>query len=123
MKTIQSKRTNTNAPVLFGITNDTLYDKLKIEDSLLLLDLRSKTEYDYKHIQGSTRASYIKTEVGIIPKIEDTKKEIILICRDGIQSNQYARLLNSLGKPVHYLIGGMDEWNHSLYHPSYLIWC
>ena len=121
MKTIQSKITDTDAPISFGIANDTLYDKLKNEDSLLLLDVRSKTEYDSKHIQGSTRvSSYIKTEVGIIPKIKDTKKEIILICGDGVESGQYAKLLNNSGKPVRYLIRGMDKWDYSLYHPSYL---
>lgn len=121
MKTIRSKITETDASLSFGITNDALYDRLKTEDSLFLLDLRSKNEYDYKHIQGSTRvSSYIKTEVGIIPKIEDTKKEIILICRDGVESMQYAKLLNNLGKPACYLMGGMDKWNYSLYHPSYM---
>ena len=121
MKTIPSKRTETDASLSFGITNDILYDKLKTEDSLLLLDIRSKTEYDSKHIQGSTRvSSYIKTEIGIIPKIEDAKKEIILICRDGVESRQYAKLLNNSGKTVRYLMGGIDKWNHSLYHPSYL---
>jgi len=71
-----------------GITNDELYDKLKTNDRLFLVDLRSKTDYDSKHIQGSTRvSSYIKTDICILPKIENTKKEIILICRDGVESS------------------------------------
>jgi len=104
-----------------GITSDELYRKLKTDNSLQLLDLRSEADYQYGHIQGSARvSSYIRTDIGILPKVENTENETVLICRDGKESMQYVELLNKIGKNVRYLVGGFKNWNHSLYHPSYL---
>jgi rhodanese-related sulfurtransferase len=104
----------------FGITSDDLYHKLKTTDSLLLLDLRDKSEYESRHIQGAVLvSSYHKTDLGVLPNVAKTNKEIVLVCLDGSQSSQYAKMLSETGIGSHYLIGGMDNWNHSLYHPSY----
>ena len=104
----------------FGITGDELYHKLKATGSMLLLDLRDKKEYESRHIQGAVPvSSYHKTDLGVMPNIAKTDKEIILICQDGSQSSQYAKLLSKTGIRPCYLIGGMDSWNYSLYHPSY----
>ena len=103
-----------------GITNDDLFHKLKTIDSLFLLDLRNKSEYKSRHIQGAVPvSSYHKTDLGVLPNIVQVSKEIILVCLDGSQSSQYAKMLSKTGIRPRYLIGGMDNWNHSLYHPSY----
>lgn len=57
----------------------------------------------------------------MIEELRLAKKETILICRDGTESSQYATMLNKIGVKSFYLIGGIENWNHSLYHPSYLI--
>lgn len=54
-----------SSPPCFGITNDELYEKIKTRDSLALFDLRNKSEYETRQLQGSIFVnSYVKTEYG-----------------------------------------------------------
>ena len=87
----------------FGITSDDLYHKLKTTDSLLLLDLRDKSEYESRHIQGDVLvSSYHKTDLGMLPNVAKTDKELVLVCLDGSQSSQYAKML--------FLVILLAEW-------------
>jgi rhodanese-related sulfurtransferase len=113
------KTTNKSPPL--GITNEELYHKLRTKTNLQIMDLRTKNEYDSRHIQGAVWvSSYTKKGTGIVPNIKKSEGEIILVCRDGVQSSQYAKMLSDVGTSSHYLIGGIENWNYSLYHPAYL---
>ncbi len=122
-KNNSSDKIETNTSSLsFGISSDELYNMLKTNDALFLLDIRNQNEYKSKHIQGSVLvSSYHKTDLGMVPNIENSNKTLVLICRNGTESSQYADILNKMGIKSNYLIGGIEGWNHSLYHPSYMI--
>ena len=78
-----------------------------------LLDVRTKDEYEDKHIKGATLID-INSPNDFMEKINylDKKKEYFVYCRSGARSLNACLIMNNIGIDKTYnLKGGIIEWN------------
>lgn len=79
------------------------------KENAILIDVRSKEEYENKHIDGS-----INIDVNDIETVEEIYKDknrpIILYCRSGNRSMQAANKLIKMGYTKIYNLGAITNW-------------
>ncbi len=83
---------------------------LDADEAIVLLDVRTKTEYDDRHIPGSVLVplnELYKKASGAIPKKDST---VYVYCRSGRRSYAAAEVLMELGYENVYDMGGLDDW-------------
>jgi len=82
-----------------------------IEDNAIVIDVRTSTEYDTGHIEGS-----INIPVENISSIDYGKDSIIIVyCASGMRSSTAADTLVDLGYTnVYNLDGGLINWGFEL---------
>ncbi|MEG0014457.1 MAG: rhodanese-like domain-containing protein [Cellulosilyticaceae bacterium] len=81
-----------------------------VEQNGILLDIRTKEEYEERHIEG---CEFIPLNVlghQIEDVIEDYDRPIILYCRSGQRTKVAAVVLKELGYTQLYDLGGMNNW-------------
>lgn len=86
-------------------------NKHKDDKDVVILDLRTKQEYDSLHIQNSVLIDYSNT--GFPDEIEklDKNKTYIIYDKSGSKSRNTYELMKELGfKDIHIIVGGFDEW-------------
>ena len=78
--------------------------KITNDDNALLIDVRTKNEYNFKHIDNSINipVDEIRKHLDEIP----IDKKIYLICHSAIRSYIAARILMQRGYMVYHLAGG-----------------
>lgn len=86
--------------------------RLEVNKKAVLIDVRTKKEFDEKHIKNAILLTLKeineKTAAAIIPN-KDT--EVVVYCRSGKRSEDAAKKLEDLGyKNVVNYFGGMMEW-------------
>lgn len=81
-------------------------------DGAVLMDVRSKEEYDAGHIEGAVLlpVDSINKE-SVSEKIISPKQPIIVYCRSGVRSSQAYKVLVDLGYTAVYDLGSIDNWN------------
>jgi rhodanese-related sulfurtransferase/TusA-related sulfurtransferase len=88
--------------------NETLASKLR-DDDVIVLDVRERAEYAFKHIPGA-----ISMPLGDLEnRVEELNKEkdIYVVCRTGNRSDMAAQMLLDKGFPnVINVVPGMSEW-------------
>ena len=90
-----------------------LDNKLKEEEEIQLLDLRTQWEFKRAHIQGA-RWIPIHTFKKNWPSLAlDPDKPIIAICKSAHRSIPAVRLLQQAGYDAQQLAGGMDAWRRA----------
>jgi rhodanese-related sulfurtransferase len=84
--------------------------RLDIENEIFLLDVRTKAEYQEKHIPNSTLIplDILEREVG--SKIPDKNTEIFVYCRSGSRSSTAVQILLKQGYTKVYNLGGILSW-------------
>ncbi|MGM0827802.1 MAG: sulfurtransferase TusA family protein [Bacillota bacterium] len=88
--------------------NDTLSDKLGNEN-IVVLDVREKAEYAFKHIPGSISMPLGELETRVDELNKD--KDIYVVCRTGNRSDMAAQLLAEKGfTNVINVVPGMSDW-------------
>lgn len=94
----------------FNVIN---YDKAKelISNGAILVDVRSKEEYDAGHIEGAILMSVDSiSEKVAINNIESFDASVIVYCRSGARSKEASRILKSLGYKNVYDLGSISNW-------------
>ena len=88
-------------------------NKISAKDNILLLDVRTATEFDglLGHIAGAVLLPVQELEQRIYELNEHKEKEIIVICRSGNRSQTGTRILISHGFNAVNMLGGMKAWN------------
>ncbi len=77
---------------------------------LLLLDVRTRFEYERFHIQEATLQPTLLVNPEVLPKT-DLEVPIVIVCMSGHRSAVAAYRLRKLGfRKVSYLAGGMLAW-------------
>lgn len=71
--------------------------KEEIKKGSIVIDVRTKQEYDTKHIEGSINIKYDNILSGIKKYIDNKNKRIILYCSNGNRSKIAYNLLISFG--------------------------
>ena len=84
-----------------------MIDQYRYRQDTLIIDLRSKEEYDKYHIASALHIDYEDTEALFsLP----TDKIIILCCERGASSMNRAKEMSQKGYRVKSLIGGMRAY-------------
>lgn len=82
-----------------------------INDGAILLDVRTKEEYDDKHIDGASLLPLDEINIDNISKlVSDKDIPIIVYCRSGNRSKQAKEKLIALGYSKVYDLGAMSNW-------------
>jgi rhodanese-related sulfurtransferase len=87
--------------------------KINAKNNILLLDVRTVTEFDgpLSHIAGAVLLPIQELEQRVDELNEHKEKEIIVICRSGNRSQTGTRILISHGFNAVNMLGGMEAWN------------
>jgi len=94
------------------ITASELKQKIKSTE-LIILDTRSKEEYDVSHIDGAIFVDYDDFEEGMVSGL-DKNKEVVVYCSVGYRSEKVGEELQDLGfKNVNNLFGGIFGWKNN----------
>jgi phage shock protein E len=91
---------------LFGLGPTTDYAQL-VKDGAIILDVRSKGEYDGGHIKGSINIP-VDVLSNNLNKLKDKSKTIITCCASGMRSAVAKNTLKAKGYAAVYNGGG---WN------------
>ncbi len=93
------------------IQMDTLSDWLTAQEDILLVDVRTKAEYDAAHLQGATWVPRGRLEVDMPKVTSDPNQKIVVYCRTGGRAALGAIALEDIGyQNVVSLDGGFKSW-------------
>lgn len=84
-------------------------------NTLQLLDVRTRSVFENESLPG-----FINIPVNELSrKIDqlDGKRRTLLLCKDGSQSQQAMKLLESCGFNVQVIRGGLDDWKKIIETP------
>lgn len=89
---------------------------IESENDYIILDVRTKEEYDDGHIPGAINVANedISTSMQSIEQLPDKKRKILVYCRSGNRSKQAAKKLAALGYSNVVEFGGIIEWKGDL---------
>ena len=88
--------------------------RLDSGDKLILLDVRTKEEFDAGHIGGAVllpNETIVDTKPEALP---DLNAEILIYCRSGNRSAQAANKLVAMGYTNVYDFGGIIDWPYEV---------
>lgn len=92
------------------IGNDELIKRINANPKLILLDVRTKEEYDAGHLKGATWLERGVAEFTLARTIRDPNAEIIVYCLKGNRSALVVKTLKKMGyKNVKTHIG-LEDW-------------
>lgn len=89
-------------------------EKLQNEEGILLLDVRTDSEYKEKHIPKSMLIPIDVLKNEVINKIPDKNTTILVYCRSGNRSRSASKILINLGYTNVYDLGGIINWPYEV---------
>ena len=96
------------------ISPETLKMKLHNE-YVLLIDARSKKEYEVSHLKNSVFLNFNKPDFSMFSEY-DKNTAVVVYCSVGLRSSNISKKLTALGfKNVSNLFGGIFKWKNSGY--------
>ncbi len=84
-----------------------LYEKLKQNEDLFLLDIRKREDFGKEHIEGSVNIFWY--ELGEFLDVIPKDQKVIVICYSGQSAGQIVGVLKMLGYDACSLKGGMNN--------------
>ena len=93
-----------------GITAEEAMDLMETEEDYVILDVRTKEEYDEKHIKGAILVPNETIGNEEILELPDKDQMILVYCRSGNRSKQASEKLAKLGYTNVYEFGGINSW-------------
>jgi rhodanese-related sulfurtransferase len=97
-----------------SITPEEAKKRLESEKGIILLDVRTKEEYETEHIKGSILIPVDNLKVEAENEIKDKKVTIFVYCRSGNRSASAADILVNLGYKSVYDLGGINNWPYEV---------
>lgn len=93
------------------INIDEMKERIKKNNRLVLVDVRTKQEFDAAHIKGSAWIERGIAEFVLVRSLPDPKAEIVVYCKQGNRTGLVIKALRKAGYVnVAGLEGGFDEW-------------
>ena len=83
---------------------------MESEENYIILDVRTKEEYEEKHIPGAVLVPNETIGEEEIPQLPDKDQMILVYCRSGNRSKQAAEKLVALGYTNVVEFGGINDW-------------
>ncbi|KGK88600.1 rhodanese-like domain-containing protein [Clostridium sp. HMP27] len=97
-----------------NITPEEANKRLGSEKGIILLDVRTKEEYDTGHIKGSMLIPVDNLNAEADNKLKDKNSPIFVYCRSGNRSVTAAKILTNLGYTNVYNLGGINNWPYEV---------
>ena len=92
------------------ISNDELIKRINANPKLVLLDVRTKEEYDAGHLKGATWLDRGIAEFTLVRTLRDSNAEIIVYCQKGNRSALVVKALKRMGYKNVKSHVGLEEW-------------
>lgn len=113
-KTTKESSTSSEKASFNNITPEEANKRLGSEKGIILLDVRTKEEYESGHIKDSMLIPVDNLKAEAEDKLKDKDSPIFVYCRSGNRSVTAANILVNLGyKNVHNL-GGINNWPYEV---------
>ena len=80
------------------------------EENYILLDVRTREEYENEHIPGAICIPNETIGAEEIPELPDKDQLLLIYCRSGNRSKTAAAALAALGYSHVYEFGGINTW-------------
>lgn len=81
---------------------------------VIILDVRTKEEYDSGHIENSILIPVNDIEKEAENILKDKEQKILVYCRSGNRSSQASKLLVKMGYTNVYDFGGIKDWPYEI---------
>lgn len=82
-----------------------------INEGAILVDVRTKEEYDSNHIDGASLLTLDTINEESASKVIDNKNSVIIVyCKSGNRSSQALTILKNLGYTEVYDLGSINNW-------------
>jgi len=93
-----------------SVSGDDLYRQLALGQPVVLLDVRTETEFEQSHIPGSMLIPLQELE-SRIAEVPNSSVPIAVVSEQGLRSVSACRLLAEHGlSPLYNLDGGLEDW-------------
>lgn len=76
----------------------------------LLLDVRTRAEYEAKHIAGAVNVPVDELSASHVDAQHRNERDVLVICHSGTRSEQARRKLQAHGVEAVNVVGGMVAW-------------
>lgn len=86
----------------------------KQKEGAAIIDVRSREEYEEKHIAGSIHIPLEEVEEQLPVLYPDTNQELIFYCLSGVRSQTALEKAGELGYTNIYNLGGIDDWSYEV---------
>lgn len=96
------------------ITAEEAKKRLDSEKEIILIDVRTKEEYDTGHIKGSILIPVDNLKEEAAKTLTDKEAVIFVYCRSGNRSKTAANILGDLGYKKVYNLGGIINWPYEI---------
>ena len=93
------------------ISQDVAKDMMLKDGSLVIVDVRTKGEYEAGHIPGAILIPNESITDRKPEHLPDMNQVILVYCRSGNRSKQSAQKLANMGYKKVYEFGGINTWN------------
>lgn len=115
--TNETNKENSTVSKQAGVTNITPEEakkRLDSEKGIILLDVRTKEEYDGGHIKDATLIPVDSLKEEAESKLIDKETPIFVYCRSGNRSTAASKILMDLGYKNVYNLGGINKWPYEI---------
>ena len=92
------------------ITAEEAKDMMDSEDEIIIVDVRTRKEYEEKHIEGAVLIPNEEIGDEMPDELSDKEQTILIYCRSGNRSRQAAEKLAGMGYENIYDFGGINDW-------------
>jgi rhodanese-related sulfurtransferase len=92
------------------MSNSELQERIQANDNLILIDVRTKEEYDAGHLKGATWIERGILEFTLARTIRDPQTEIVVYCKKGNRSALAVKELRRIGYQNVNAHVGFDAW-------------
>ena len=105
---------NDQGAVYVNITAEEAKQIMDSEEDYIILDVRTREEYDEGHIPGATQISYEEIAEKAEEVLTDKDQLILVYCRSGRRSKIAAEALAELGYTNIEEFGGIIDWPYEV---------
>ena len=105
---------NDQGAVYMNITAEEAKQIMDTEEDYIILDVRTKEEYDQGHIPGAIVISHEEIEEKAEDVLTDKDQLILVYCRSGRRSKIAAEALVDLGYTNIKEFGGIIDWPYEV---------
>ncbi len=107
---LKTEEKKADADIIFEQVSGEKAKELVENEEAILVDVRTKEEYDNAHIDGALLVPLGELKSLIVEKVPDKDSGIILYCRSGNRSGNAANILKKMGYTKIYDMGPMTAW-------------